>query len=315
MNAQAKVRLEINLDKAKALGLRFCAERNARQCSTQDIADHLLLSKPQVLGLETGNHQSFYSVKMFGQAADKYALYLGFEEKPSLSLFGNDPEPAQVVAEAGPRAETVVDTDVTRKPETATPRLPQTQTSARRFGLRVALVGICIIGVVTLLYKVTQTEAVIASPKPEPVTQAPEPPPAATPPTPPTENNSATGTPTAPTPNTSDKSEPIKVEPEKAAVAVQPVASEAVATGLIQIKFNESSWVQSVDKDGRKQEKVYLRGETLELAPASLQALVIGNADAVIVTSGSAPISLKPYMASGSQVARIMGPAIRKLGD
>ena len=59
MIVQAKVRLEINPDKAKALGLRFCAERNARQLSPQDIADALLLSKLQVNGLETANHQSF----------------------------------------------------------------------------------------------------------------------------------------------------------------------------------------------------------------------------------------------------------------
>ena len=54
MNAQAKVRLEINLDKAKALGLRFCAERNARQCSTQDIADLVGLSRRQLERLFSG---------------------------------------------------------------------------------------------------------------------------------------------------------------------------------------------------------------------------------------------------------------------
>lgn len=307
MIVQAKVRLEINPDKAKALGLRFCAERNARQLSPQDIADALLLSKLQVNGLETANHQSFYSAKMFGQAADKYAQYLGFEEKPSLTLFGSDPEPERALTEVEIVTEMATPTPKTSAPKTAEVNMEGTPRSSR---FRVALVVLCVLGIVTLVYKATLTEPVAAAPQPEPVARTTEPNPSIAPPTPVTETASATPAPTVPTQNAPEKTEPVKTTP-----AEKPVASDNIAPGHILIKFNESSWVQSVDKNGSKQEKVYRPGDTLDLEPAKLQALVIGNAGAVIVNSSNAPISLKPYMASGSQVARIIGPDIRKLSE
>lgn len=307
MNAETKVRLELNKNKAKALGLRFCAERNARQLSPQDIADALLLSKLQVNGLETANHQSFYSAKMFGQAADKYAQYLGFEEKPSLTLFGSAPEPERAVTDVEIVTEMATPTPKTSAPETAEVNLQSTLRSSR---FRLALVVLCGLSIVALVYKATPNEPLAAAPQPEPVARTTEPNPSVAPPTPVTESASATPAPTAPTQDTPEKTEPVKTT-----AAEKPVAADNIAPGHILIKFNESSWVQSVDKNGSKQEKVYRRGDTLDLEPAQLQALVIGNAGAVTVNSSNAPISLKPYRASGSQVARIIGSDIRKLGE
>ena len=307
MGNQAKNRPELNKGKAKAVGLRFCAERNARTLSLQDIADALLLSKLQVNGLETADCKSFYSSKMFAQAADKYAAHLGFEEKPSLTLFGSDPEPERALTEVEIVTEMAPPSSKTSAPKTAEVNMEGTPRSSR---FRVALVVLCVLGIVTLVYKATLTEPVAAAPQPEPVARTTESNPSIAPPTPVTETASATPAPTVPTPNAQEKTEPVKTTP-----AEKPVASENIATGHILIKFNESSWVQSVEKNGSKQEKVYRPGDTLDLEPAKLQALIIGNAGAVTVNGSNAPISLKPYMAPGSQVARIIGADIRKFGQ
>ena len=100
MNDQEKQRQNINLDKATAWGLRFSKERCARKLSTQDVADALLLSTQQIVGLENSNLQSFYNAKFFMQAADKYANYLGFEDQPSRCLFttGGQCPPAELAS-------------------------------------------------------------------------------------------------------------------------------------------------------------------------------------------------------------------------
>lgn len=317
MNDQTKLRPEINLDKAKALGLRFCAERNARRESQQDIADALLLSKLQIIGLETGDKKSFYSAKMFGQAADKYAAYLSFEDKPSATLFSTNNDNRDnsvahiiepVATEKAPiEVEEAFIANVEAQSSDARPR------KSRSF--KTALLAIVAVSVIIVAYLAVRTEPTVAAPQPEPVAKAAEvsPPPNAIPT--PTETAAATPTPTAQA--QAEQKEPAKTEPVKTEAVTKQTqtATSSVATGHILIKFSGSSWVQTVDKNGGKQEKIYKAGDTLDLEPTKLQALVIGNASSVSVSDSKADVSLKPYVASGSQVARIIGPDIRKLGE
>lgn len=297
----APKRPEINLDKAKALGLRFCAERNARNLSHQDIADELLLSKLQAIGLENADLKSFYSAKMFAQAADKFAKYLGFEDKPSEGLFASRDESAPTALVVEPIAEDLAAEEVIAEPVIADALVATTAKKSRSF--RTAFVTLLTAGVVVALYLAIRTTPTTAAPQPEPSTKAVEP---------------AAPTPTAETASPqppAEKAEPLKTEPVKSVAIEKPSTTESVTAGHIQIKFNESSWVQSVDKNGSKQEKVYRSGDALDLEPAKLQALVIGNASAVAVNGSKGAVSLKPYIAPGSQVARIIGSDIRKLGE
>ena len=312
MNDQTKLRPEINLDNAKALGLRFCTERNARRESQQDIADALLLSKLQIIGLETGDKKSFYSAKMFGQAADKYAAYLSFEDKPSATLFStNNDNPDNSVAhiiepvtteEAPIEVEEAFIANVEALSSDALPR------KSRSF--KTALLAIVAGSVIIIGYLAVPTEPTAAAPQPEPVLKAAE----ASPPHNailiPAQTAAATPTPTAQA--QAEQKEPVKTE---AVTKQTQTETSSVATGHILIKFSGSSWVQTVEKNGGKQEKIYKAGDTLDLEPAKLQALVIGNASSVTVSDSKADVSLKPYVASGSQVARIIGPDIRKLGE
>lgn len=314
MSDLAKKRPELNLDNARALGLRFCAERHARQLSQQDIADELLLSKLQVIGLETGDQKSFYSAKMFGQAADKYAHRLSFEDKPSESLFQSDADSIQTETPIETVVEVVAPAPEGNQTETDSTTLLQSTTTTGRPKLRIAFVAVGVMSLIAVLYNATVSDPVTAAintappAKPiEPVAKSNQ--------TPTTENSAATPTPTTLAQNTPEKTEPVKTEPSKVVTTEKPATTDNIAPGTIQLKFNASSWVQAVDKNGSKQDKVYRSGETLNLEPNKLQALIIGNASAVTVNDSKAQISLKPYMASGSQVARIVGPDIRKLAE
>lgn len=291
-----KTRYEINPDLAKALGLRFCAERHARTLSHQEVADALLFSKLQVVGLETGDPKSFYSAKMFGQAADKYAKFLAFDDKPSESLYRSNQENDQLAPPIAPSMNTMAPECADPAPESveaATPRLP------RKFGLRFAFLMLCAIGGATLIYSTLPGETTPAPPQTPLPIKDDTPPPA----------------PTVQVETPPEKNEPNKGEPATVTVEEKTTSTDSIAPGHIQLRFSESSWVQSVDLSGHKQEKFYRKGETLDLEPARLQALIIGNASAVTMLGSQAPISLKPYVASGSQVARIIGPQIRKLAD
>lgn len=104
---------------------------------------------------------------------------------------------------------------------------------------------------------------------------------------------------------------------ETTAPTLPPSESEKnnLASNSIRLSFSASSWVQVVETNGSRQEKTYHTGDTLTLEPGKLQGIIIGNAKAVTVSSSDGNITLNRYIASGSQVARIIGQDVRKLAN
>ena len=88
-----------------------------------------------------------------------------------------------------------------------------------------------------------------------------------------------------------------------------------IPSDKIQLQFSQASWVQIVKINGQRQEKIYQAGSVLDIKPDELQALIIGNAQGVSVHAGSSKISLKPYISSGNNVARIIGESLRRLNQ
>lgn len=77
------------------------------------------------------------------------------------------------------------------------------------------------------------------------------------------------------------------------------------AQNRITLKFNEPSWVKYVIKDGTAHEKIYQPDEQLEIDPATIESLVIGNAGATTLTSGNAIVDLKSHSINKNGIARI----------
>ena len=295
----------VDTDKARQLGMRLRCARESQACNPEDMADKLLLSKQQVLGLEAGEHTCFYGTKLYAQAADKYAALLQLDFRPSEQLFT---APKDEVAPVKPQQSITATTTaaIPIAPETPRENITDNTVSnpAPRWMLRLTISAVVLVAVTIVGLAIFEQQS--ASPQRASLTQplqnkasesqsAPAPEPAAPP----------AVTPAAP------------AEPEKPALATspsQPLAKDdALPTGSIRITFSGASWVQVVNSNGQKQERTYRDGESLVIQPEKLQALIIGNASVVSVSSNTGEIRLSPYVSAGSQVARLIGPQIRHL--
>ena len=71
--------VELKADTVAKLSLKLQETRIAQSLSIHKVAKDLLFSKRQVMGLESGVSQSFYSPRIYALAAKKYCDYLGLE--------------------------------------------------------------------------------------------------------------------------------------------------------------------------------------------------------------------------------------------
>ena len=67
----------VDEDCAKKLGLQLNAARLERGLAVEDLADALLFSKAQIVGLESADFSKFYSNRLYAQQARKYCEYIG----------------------------------------------------------------------------------------------------------------------------------------------------------------------------------------------------------------------------------------------
>lgn len=277
----SQARPQINLEEASVLGKIMQRARESRQLSAQEVADKLLLSKNQIQGLETGNPKYFYGSKLYGQAAEKYAAFLELAESPGALLFERIDE-IQVGLDVTNPLETPTIED--KHPDVAD---PPSGTLAGRLHRGIVIVAslliLAVIGIV-INSRLQNNEAIKVAAKVPTVNpiQSETPPQAAT--------------------------VHVPAVPETTPVKIMP-------TSTITLKFNGSSWVQVVLQNGNKQEKTYRAGETLTLEPEKLQALVIGNANNVTMSNSKSDVKLSAFIAQGSQVARLIGPQIRNIGQ
>ena len=84
-----KHRPALDTDYSKSLGSELKLAREARKLSINDAADMLLLSRHQIMGLESGTTTFFYSSTLYAQAADKYAALLALKNRPSAALLAS----------------------------------------------------------------------------------------------------------------------------------------------------------------------------------------------------------------------------------
>ena len=272
-------RPEINQEIAGLLGSQLNAARNDLKLSITEVADKLLLSKQQVEGLETADLKSFYGSRLFAQAADKYAALLGLDETPSMILFDRQTAQTEISPESMIK-------EVSAIAGCAPTNLIQNPSS--RKPLITAIVALCTIAIGGLfLYEPTRTIQVVPV-QPSSTPQDPA---------------KADLQPSISTPATQIISEN----------AVKADQAKATPQGQITLSLNNSSWIQTVELNGTRREKIYHAGDTLDLDPAKLQALIIGNVKAVQVKGPNGDISMSAFATPGSQVARLIGPQIHQL--
>ena len=271
--------LTLNIEQAENIGRLLQDSREKQQLPIQEVADKLLLSKQQIIGLEAAEIKNFYGVRLYAQAADKYAAYLGLSTVPSELLF----EVTQ-----SETLDTINPANLPTLSVNADDR-PSAEIAKPKRLLKILFVGLGLLGLIAGIISVLIATRVDTPIKTEPL---------------------------SPQPRVTAQAAP---EPDKTSTPVAPVLEPTtdndIASGKIRINFSGTSWVQVVDANGTKQEKMYHQNDKLDLEPTKLQALIIGNANAVTLSNNEGEISLKAYVGSGSKVARIIGPEVRKLGQ
>jgi hypothetical protein len=91
--------------------------------------------------------------------------------------------------------------------------------------------------------------------------------------------------------------------------------TQETQAAILKLTFTAPSWIQVVEQNGKRIEKVFTPQDTLELDLATLATLVIGNARETKLFTNTTEIDLSKYLNAGSGVARFSQSDIIKLGQ
>jgi cytoskeletal protein RodZ len=93
------------------------------------------------------------------------------------------------------------------------------------------------------------------------------------------------------------------IDPSPAEIQVKHISQANISK--LTLQFSGPSWVQYVAKDGSITEKIYQPEDVLEVDPAILDSMVIGNAGATILKAGNVFVDLNQHSSTKNGVARL----------
>lgn len=271
--------------------------KNARTQAGLDLIDlsrKLLVSKNQLLALETGTMKPFHNSFFYFQALQKYQTLLNIELIPG---------PKEVIIKSDHKfKERNLSSDHLKTSKFSYQISPKLQKKLIQYSLLGASLIIVIVIAVVLFRSpsepvapAAQSSSPIFSPtftQPTPLAKTLElkQPPQSVQPTTQTLVGVAS-TPTTPPITTST--------PSTKQVSQQP------AMNILRITFSQTCWVQAIDKNGVSLVKTYSAGTTFEQPINNIKSLVIGNADAAKAVLNDKTIDLKAYIKPQSSTARL----------
>lgn len=273
------------------LGDMLMRERLSQQKDEVDVARRLMLSKLQLLAIESGEAESFHHERRYIQGIKSYVFYLGLHSRADVtelvtqiegwSAQGLKASPAAGVAQLHRSA-----------------AAPVAKNSYASRGPRYVYYGLAVVVVGAVALAISEgwpfwesaSEEVRSESAPV-VTEATK----ATEVTEATEAASTRATTLEVTTNS------VRPVPETAQIAPQaapkiesapekivtspntPAVVSQDARGLMRIDFNADCWVSLQTVEGKKEERIYKQGESLAVPAASVSGLVLGNAPAAKV--------------------------------
>ena len=302
--------------------LREARERSGE--SIPEMADKLLFSKDQIVGLENNTLNKFYGERHFVQALIKYAEFLNLPvERDQLTLHGDltvgaietdnvktQPAPTiSVTSEVQETSDAFADlsaltrsklhADAAGLPLDLPTSSPHQAKSNNAFVFGMATTGI--IGIVLLM----QWGMLSTSATDQPV------------------NTAATAAPVTSTASTATASnaEPSASVPEDKPVherapektLLTAAESPSISDAHVVVETNGTCWIQFNLANGKSSQKVYPPNSKLEFARGELSGIIIGNLNAATLLVNNQNITLAQYQKPDSNVARILGQDGAKL--
>ena len=303
--------LEPDLAKVK-LGEMLRTHRLAKQTEIAELARTLILSPAQITAIESGTQSSFHNQTFYLRALKKYINYSGLELDEQTNLLFVQIETTLLTHKAKVSQKEVsllITAGLAHKRKSILPH----------FTLRKSLyfwVGLALMIVVGVLMQVFQRGAQNQTNEASTVaTLAIEAP--TTPPAPVLSNSgekqstSATVSPLPASPNETPAAKSSEsTETNKPNLNID---TETVSASLI-LSFSSPSWIQVVEQNGKRIEKVFTPQDTLELDPSTLVSLVIGNARDTQLHLNTQSVDLNKYLNTGSGVARFNRQELIGLG-
>ena len=289
-------------DVVQKLGEALKAAREGAHESIDTIADRLLISKRQVVALETGQVKAFYSPRFFVQLIRKYCAHLKIDCPDNLIAEGTllageitapiaaaqmAPAPAPTVATPTPPA-TEIQADAAPEASATKPK-KSTNASSMRLGAMIGLIALA--GGAWMMRQGTEPNKDVISP-------------AASTATPAAENH------------TSPAADPAKLTEQPAATKESstqpqptpaPKAQQDAAKLAIQLETNRVCWIQLNYTDGRKVQKIYPAKTQLEFKQGELTGIIVGDLNAASLVIDGKAIALSQYQKPDSNVARLLG--------
>ena len=304
------------------LGMLLRQARLNQKKEIGDVAKRLILSPSQVLNLEAGAMDSFHHERRYVHALKGYLFYLGL----SRDLIINDK--LQQLEVSSLQAVSSSASGVARLYKAGHGPAPlDSHTQRQRIYILAgsAAVVVLIILAVTLGGRLfSSSEETELEPK-----QASS---ADTPKAVVTDNAvPATSPPAVTTVQTAPEvkaAEPVAATPTPTAapaVATPPVATEAPAAGAapdpfanlksttLRIVFVGECWASLITTDGRRNERIFQPGQSIDVELERVATLIIGNSPAVRLQVGSKPLDLTKSGALTGNVARLNQAILQKL--
>lgn len=307
------------------LGMLLRQARLNQKKEIGDVAKRLILSPSQVLNLEAGTMDSFHHERRYVHALKGYLFYLGL----SRDLIINDK--LQQLELASLQAVSSSASGVARLYKAGHGPAPlDSQTQRQRIYIlagSAAVVALIVLAVTLGGRLFSGSEEIEAEPKqassadPSKIVV--------------TDNAISVAQPAAPTTTQTAPEvkapEPVVTAPTSAAPASNPAASnppaaaEAPATGAgpdpfanlksttLRIVFVGECWASLITTDGRRNERIFQPGQSIDVELDRVATLIIGNSPEVRLQVGSKPLDLTKSGALTGNVARLNQAILQKL--
>ena len=260
----------------KSIGEELVAARIALGLSVDMVADALLLSKRQILAIESGEMRvSFYTEAIYWQCVDKYASYLGLLTKPSVRVPPSVPSvPSDSLGELSEDCDAL--------------DLPRVYHRLNRAWWAIVAFAILIL-VVQSVIPTTNAD----SPKKQPLGADRD----------------------VKLPNSSNFGL-VAAEPQSNPVKQVGSFVSSVLHSSIRIQVTGPCWLQWVDSNGAKFSKLYQQGDEVELQLDSLSSITIGNRNmATAYTSQGKAIDFSSFEKKSGNAVLVSGTELRGLAE
>ena len=318
----------------KAWGESLANTRTQVGLDLNDLSRKLGVSKNQLTAIEMGSIKPFHNAFFYLQALKKYQTLLNIELIPdpkTVDIKSDRKSRSQNPKDSGARLSHLQTSKVTYQ---TNPRFKKKTIQFVLFG--VLSIVVLVVAIVLLRAPSEMIQNNVASINAEVVSEPissslPNPASNSS-----TNETTASVSPLAKTPATQELNQPTQppqlslapqsaqptlsqplTQPSGAAVSASSTPStparstdanqvvQPKATNILSISFTDACWVQAIDKNGIKVEKIFNPGTQFEQPISNIKSLVIGNASAARVMLGNKTIDLGIYHNPQSSTARL----------